>query len=303
MAENRDDLSRRIASILTILNCLLLCLGDTGGPILLRLYFLHGGRRQWLSSFLETAGFPLLLIPLSVSYLHRRRSNPSTPFIHLNTRLLIASAIIGILTGLDDFVYAYGLDFLPVSTAIVLTATHLGFTAFFAFLIVRQRFTPFSINAIALLTVGAGLAREWGSAGRGECGRVLEGVCSDDRRGGVVRAGVAVGGAGLCEGGESRQLHAGDRDAVCNGVFFHGVLRPWDDRQRGFPGDWGRSREVWIGREKVLFGSGLVRCVQAMFLRGSSGGCSDTVALGIGFLLLRRVSPTEGRVRRSPFPH
>lgn len=157
MAENQLDLSGRIHSFLIILNCLLLCLGDTGGPILLRLYFLHGGHRQWLSSFLETAGFPLLLIPLSLSYLHRHRSNPSTPLIHLNTRLLIASAIIGILTGLDDFLYACGLDLLPVSTAIVLTATHLGFTAFFAFLIVRQRFTPFSINAIALLTVGAGV--------------------------------------------------------------------------------------------------------------------------------------------------
>ncbi|XP_020580988.1 purine permease 3-like, partial [Phalaenopsis equestris] len=157
MAENQYDLSPRILCLLTILNSLLLCLGNTGGPILLRTYFLHGGRRQRISisSFLETAGFPLLLIPLSLSYLHRRRSNPSTPFTHLNTRLLIASTIIGILTGLDDFLYAYGLDYLPVSTAIVLTATHLGFTAFFAFLIVRQRFTPFSINAIALLTVGA----------------------------------------------------------------------------------------------------------------------------------------------------
>ncbi|KAK8952133.1 Purine permease 1 [Platanthera zijinensis] len=161
MAEEEDQLHhvrrRRLRCLVTFLNCLLLCLGDTGGPILLRLYFLHGGHRQWLSSFLETAGWPLLLIPLSLSYLYRRRSDQSAPLLHLNSRLLLYSSALGLLTGLDDYLYAYGLNFLPVSTAIVLTATHLAFTAFFAFLIVRQRFTPFSINAIALLTVGAGV--------------------------------------------------------------------------------------------------------------------------------------------------
>ncbi|KAG0482837.1 hypothetical protein HPP92_010921 [Vanilla planifolia] len=150
-------MSRKVRLTLTILNCILLCLGDTGGPILLRTYFLHGGRRRWLSAWLETGGWPILLIPLAISYIHRRRSDPSAHVIHLTPGLLLASIIISLLTGLDDFLYAYGLDFLPVSTAIVLTATHLGFTAFFAFLIVRQRFTPFSLNAIALLTVGAGV--------------------------------------------------------------------------------------------------------------------------------------------------
>ncbi|KAG0480348.1 hypothetical protein HPP92_011206 [Vanilla planifolia] len=134
-------MSRKVRLTLTILNCILLCLGDTGGPILLRTYFLHGGRRRWLSAWLETGGWPILLIP-----------SPSP------TSIAAAPIPLPILlTGLDDFLYAYGLDFLPVSTAIVLTATHLGFTAFFAFLIVRQRFTPFSLNAIALLTVGAGV--------------------------------------------------------------------------------------------------------------------------------------------------
>ncbi|PKA50025.1 Purine permease 3 [Apostasia shenzhenica] len=152
-------MSRNLKILLTVTNCILLCLGSTGGPILLRVYFLHGGHRQWLSSWLETGGWPILLIPLSLSYLYRRRSSASSPApaILLTPRLFLASAVIGLLTGLDDFLYAYGLNFLPVSTSAVLIATQLAFTALFAFFIVRQRFTPFSINAVALLTVGAAI--------------------------------------------------------------------------------------------------------------------------------------------------
>ncbi|XP_020706055.2 purine permease 3-like isoform X1 [Dendrobium catenatum] len=148
-------LTRRAKLLLTVLNCLLLSVGNCSGPIFLRIYYLHGGRRIWLTSFLETAGFPLLLIPLSISYLHRRRSNPSTPLLHLTPRLLLASSVLGVITGLDDFLYSYGLNFLPVSTSSVLIASQLAFTAIFAFLIVRQKFTPFSVNAVALLTIGA----------------------------------------------------------------------------------------------------------------------------------------------------
>ncbi|KAJ3676213.1 hypothetical protein LUZ60_003625 [Juncus effusus] len=148
-------------NFLIALNCLLLALGDTGGPITSRLYFRHGGHRNWLSSFLETAGFPVLLIPLSLSYLNRRRQSrqslvsDSAPILLITPRLFLACICLGFLTGVDDFLYAYGLSFLPVSTSVILLSTHLAFTAFFAFLIVRQRFTAFSINAIALLTTGA----------------------------------------------------------------------------------------------------------------------------------------------------
>ena len=46
---------------------------------------------------------------------------------------------------------------LPISTAALIIATQLAFTAGFAFLLVKQKFTSFSINAVVLLTVGAGV--------------------------------------------------------------------------------------------------------------------------------------------------
>ncbi|KAF3976503.1 hypothetical protein CMV_000327 [Castanea mollissima] len=68
---------------------------------------------------------------------------------------MIASAVIGVLTGLDDYLYAYGVKRLPVSTSSLIIATQLAFTAIFAFLLVRQKFTSYNINAVVLLTIGA----------------------------------------------------------------------------------------------------------------------------------------------------
>ncbi|CAN6204728.1 unnamed protein product [Urochloa humidicola] len=144
-----------------VVNFVLMVVGTAGGPLFLRAYFLHGGSRKWLSAFLQTAGFPILLAPLCASFSRRRaRKAPgpgAPPFFLMTPRLLAASAGIGVMTGLDDLLYAYGLAYLPVSTSSILISTQLAFTAAFALLLVRQRFTAFSVNAVALLSVGAAM--------------------------------------------------------------------------------------------------------------------------------------------------
>ncbi|OVA15269.1 Triose-phosphate transporter domain [Macleaya cordata] len=148
---------------LLLLNCLLLSVGQVGGPLLLRLYYLHGGQRKWLTSWLQTAAFPILLIPLFASWSNKSRSQSSTnsnpsstkqKFL-LNPKLFIASAILGTLIGLDSFLFALGLSYLPVSTSALLMATQLAFTSVFALLLVKQKFTPYSINSVVLLTLGS----------------------------------------------------------------------------------------------------------------------------------------------------
>ncbi|EAZ09428.1 hypothetical protein OsI_31702 [Oryza sativa Indica Group] len=141
--------------LLVALNCGMLMVGTTGGPLISRLYFSKGGHRQWLSAWLETAGWPLLLVPVSASYLGRRARDRGAPLFLTPRRVLLACVGLGVLTGADDFIYAYGLDYLPVSTSAILTSTHLAFTVFFACLIVRQRLTAATLNAVALLTIGA----------------------------------------------------------------------------------------------------------------------------------------------------
>ncbi|KAK1594689.1 hypothetical protein QYE76_016923 [Lolium multiflorum] len=141
-----------------VLSFVLMVVGWASGPLLLRTYFLHGGNRKWLSSLLQTAGWPLLLAPLTASFLSRRRcSTNKTPVFFISPLLLAASVVVGIMTGLDNLLYAFGLDYLPVSTSSVLMSTQLAFTAGFALVLVRQRFTAFSVNAVVLLSVGAAM--------------------------------------------------------------------------------------------------------------------------------------------------
>ncbi|KAM0924798.1 hypothetical protein ACQ4PT_004717 [Festuca glaucescens] len=160
---------------LAIVNIVLIGIGAVAGPLILRAYFVHGGSRKWLSSFLQTSGWPLLLPHL---IFHRRKDGISPLFL-MPPRLLAVSAALGVAIGLSDFLYAYGLADLPVSTSSILISTQLVFTAFFALVVVRQRFTAFSINAVVLLTVGAAMLGMNGSG--------------SDRPEGVSRAAYYVG--------------------------------------------------------------------------------------------------------------
>ncbi|PIA51976.1 hypothetical protein AQUCO_01000090v1 [Aquilegia coerulea] len=142
--------------MILLLNCFLLSIGNTGGPLLLRLYFIRGGKRVWLSCWLESGGWPVMLIPLLGSYIYRvRKSKEKAKLFFLTPFLFLAGAVLGVLTGVDDWLYAYGVSKLPVSTFSLITSTHLAFTAGFAFLIVKQKFTSYTINTIVLLTVAA----------------------------------------------------------------------------------------------------------------------------------------------------
>ncbi|TVU09898.1 hypothetical protein EJB05_43397, partial [Eragrostis curvula] len=148
--------ARRCTPSSVALNCGMLLLGATGGPLLSRLYYGKGGNRQWLAAWLETAAWPMLLVPVAASYAARRaRDGRCAPVLLTPPLILLAAAGLGLATGADNFLYAYGLAYLPVSTSAILLSTQLAFTVFFAFLIVRQRLTAASLNAVALLTVGA----------------------------------------------------------------------------------------------------------------------------------------------------
>jgi drug/metabolite transporter (DMT)-like permease len=152
--------SKTMHRLLVAINCVMLALGVTGGQLLSRLYFSKGGHRQWLSGWLQTSGWPLLLPPVAASYVRRRRracDRSGTPVLLTQTqpRILLAAAGLGLIAGLDNLLYAWGLEFLPVSTSAILVSTQLAFTVLFAFLVVRQRLTVATANAVALLTAGA----------------------------------------------------------------------------------------------------------------------------------------------------
>ncbi|XP_043712986.1 purine permease 3-like [Telopea speciosissima] len=155
--EDDAKISKYLRKPLLLVNCVMLSIGNCSGPLLMRLYFVRGGKRIWFSSWLETGGWPFILLPLTASYFQRRRSGSPDDknLFFMKPFVFIACTVIGILTGLDDYLYAYGVARLPVSTSSLIIASQLGFTAFFAFLLVRQKFTSYSINSVFLLTVAA----------------------------------------------------------------------------------------------------------------------------------------------------
>ncbi|XP_042019483.1 purine permease 3-like [Salvia splendens] len=154
MEEDQTTTTAAMKRVYLIINCLILAVGNCGGPLIMRLYFVRGGKRIWFSSWLETGGWPIILLPLLVSYTRRRRAG-SSKLVLMRPRVFVAAAAIGAATGLDDYMYAYGVARLPVSTSALIIATQLAFTAAFAFVLVGQRFTAYSVNAVVLLTLGA----------------------------------------------------------------------------------------------------------------------------------------------------
>ncbi|CAI0401111.1 unnamed protein product [Linum tenue] len=159
MGDGGGGMTKSMKKALLIVNCILLSLGSACGPLVLRLYFLKGGKGVWISAALETAGWPFILLALLTSYLYRRSRNgpQATKISFITWRLFLASAVLGVLTGLDDYLYASGVSYIPVSTSALIIASQLAFTAVFAFLLVRQKFTAFSVNSIFLLCLGAGV--------------------------------------------------------------------------------------------------------------------------------------------------
>ncbi|KAJ1298453.1 hypothetical protein BS78_01G454900 [Paspalum vaginatum] len=143
--------ARNRPSFLVIFSACLVLIG-AGGPLLLRVYFVHGGQRLFLSAMLQISGWPLLL-PVICASLFRSRKHGVANLL-LPPRLAAAGAGLGMLYAISCFIYALGSQALPLSSSSLLQATQLAFTAVFAFIFVGLRFTPFSANAVVLLTIG-----------------------------------------------------------------------------------------------------------------------------------------------------
>ncbi|PUZ42467.1 hypothetical protein GQ55_9G585000 [Panicum hallii var. hallii] len=137
-----------------ILSACLVLLG-AGGSLLIRAYFVHGGQRLWLSTMIQVSGWPLLLPPLYISLLLRSRKDGGVVAdCLLPPGLVGAAAVLGALFAAACFAYSLGSRVLPLSTSSLLQATQLTFNAVSGVLFAGLRFSPFSVNAVVLLTVG-----------------------------------------------------------------------------------------------------------------------------------------------------
>ncbi|CAN0921688.1 Purine permease 21 [Linum grandiflorum] len=142
------------------LYAILVLAGQSTATLLGRLYYDKGGDSKWMATIVESAAFPILL-PLYFLLLLRRRQTPSLPSSSASSALIslpflaISYFAFGILTAAFSLLYAVGLKYLPVSTYSLICATQLGFNAFFSFFLNSQKFTPYIINSLVLLTLSS----------------------------------------------------------------------------------------------------------------------------------------------------
>lgn len=147
-----------------IIYILFLLTGQSAATLLGRLYYDKGGNSKWMATFVQSAGFPILLpllcffpssTKLTTNPVHSTTSS-ATKIPKLSTLALLYLAFGLLLTG-DNMMYSYGLLYLPVSTYSLLCATQLAFNAFLSFFLNSQKFTPFILNSLVLVTMSASL--------------------------------------------------------------------------------------------------------------------------------------------------
>ncbi|OQU85596.1 hypothetical protein SORBI_3004G277000 [Sorghum bicolor] len=135
--------------LMVALNIFFLVAGQTASTLLGRFYYNQGGNSKWMSTFVQTAGFPVLFVAL---YLFRSKS-PSTQTTTSNpetsvTKITLIYIVLGLIIAADDLMYSYGLLYLPVSTYSLICASQLAFNAVFSYVLNAQKFTALILNSI-----------------------------------------------------------------------------------------------------------------------------------------------------------
>ncbi|CDP13405.1 unnamed protein product [Coffea canephora] len=131
--------------------------GQSAATLLGRLYYDKGGNSKWMATFVQSAGFPVLLPILLYVQLSKSSSNNAPPKHPSISTFLLLFLFFGLLLAGDNLMYSYGLLYLPVSTYSLVCATQLAFNALFSFVLNSQKFTPYIFNSLVLLTVSASL--------------------------------------------------------------------------------------------------------------------------------------------------
>uniref|UniRef100_A0ACD5UET1 Uncharacterized protein n=2 Tax=Avena sativa TaxID=4498 RepID=A0ACD5UET1_AVESA len=139
--------------LMVMLDMLVLLSGQTIATLLGRLYYNSGGNSKWMATLTVSGGSPLLAILLLLTPPHSAGAGTQPPA----SKMVPIYVGLGILIGLDNLMYSYALQYLPVSTFALVAATQLGFNSITSRLINKQRFTALIANSVVVLTFSATL--------------------------------------------------------------------------------------------------------------------------------------------------
>ncbi|EFJ07515.1 hypothetical protein SELMODRAFT_236291 [Selaginella moellendorffii] len=138
--------------------------GFIAATLLMRFYYSNGGSRRWLCGWVQTAGWPVCALAMLIVYFKASSSSNSSssdsPGHHhllapFSFKLVAAFASIGCLIALDNFLYSWGMSYLPASTAGLLTSSQLAFNSLFALFLLRKSIGPYVWNSIVLVSSSA----------------------------------------------------------------------------------------------------------------------------------------------------
>ncbi|CDP04107.1 unnamed protein product [Coffea canephora] len=150
--------NRRYIQLLAI-NYFCLFVGSVSSALLSKFYFNHKGGSRWVSTWVQSAGFPLLLLPIYLPY-YLFKCTDRRPFSRFTPKLLSLSVIIGFLLGINNLLFSWGNSYLPVSTSSLLLSSQLAFTLILAVIIVKQKITFCNLNCVVLLTLSSKIYRQ-----------------------------------------------------------------------------------------------------------------------------------------------
>ncbi|ESR62878.1 hypothetical protein CICLE_v10018046mg, partial [Citrus x clementina] len=126
-----------------------------------RQYYDKGGNSKWLSTLAQFGGFPILLLSYCINPPRRKCKNTEIVFVHTKRPsffILVSFYVsLGILLAANGFLYSVGLLYLPVSTFSLITASQLAFNSLFSYFLNKQKFTPYIVDSLVLLTISSTL--------------------------------------------------------------------------------------------------------------------------------------------------
>ncbi|KAB2012417.1 hypothetical protein ES319_D09G089100v1 [Gossypium barbadense] len=130
--------------------------GQSASTLLGRLYYDKGGKSVWVATLAQLTGFPIVipcycLAPPKSCTKNEQIRQPSAVI------LALVYFSFGICLVAYSLMYSIGLLHLPVSTFSLICASQLAFNALFSFFLHSQKFTPFIINSLVLLTISSSL--------------------------------------------------------------------------------------------------------------------------------------------------
>ncbi|MCO5578283.1 hypothetical protein L7F22_032123 [Adiantum nelumboides] len=140
--------------MLMVASSVALMVGLSSASLLGRFYFVNGGSRRWVYTWVESTGWPVLLFPLFFCYSKKNCCVRAALKQAFTPRLCLIYLAMGFLTAFDNLLYSMGLSYLPVSTNSLVCSSQLAFNAVFAYVLVGQRLSAFAINSVVVISTG-----------------------------------------------------------------------------------------------------------------------------------------------------